>query len=340
MKTLNQYINESLLDDEDVLMKDTDKDVLIHHLNKDNDNIFYNSYNMNWLRGKPRVKFDFKNNILLLKHTHKYIELSTPKNEHLSDYLKKYDINGIYCSKQLDLSCREINDKNFIKNILSNRIKVNSQIVKNTNFELLGGQKIKVYDDDFIPPSPLMKFTHTESIENCNIIFSQGSSNINFICNKIPDIKNVKSNAININFYSPSLLDNNFLNTLIEPNFEYEYYDNSKMDWKTIKINSFKKAIAILNNPKKYEDPTYNPERKSIINVPSSYKNYYFKYPPFKKDISVKELFPFIKDMKELKNITMRNNYICLRFSKFDTYDSMNGYDTKDGWYVYLYGIK
>ena len=344
MIQLYKYIKESLLDDEDVLMKDSDHDALIYNLTHNKDNIFNSSYNIKAEIGKALPSYEVKDNMLSIYTKKPMIILSTPKSDFLSEYLGNYDIDKIYCRK-IELDWRdELDDKNLIKNVISNRLILNTRSVKNMDFKLVDklwiDKHANMIGDSYRATNPLIKFINTNNIQDVNIQFSSGNRNINIQNHKLPKIYNVKSNAFNINYYSPSLLDDKIFDKLIDPGFEYEYWDDKKNDWKTIRINTFKKAIAIVNNPKKYEDPSYNPERKSIINIPGSYKNYYFEYPPFKNDISVEELFPFVKDMLALINITLRNNYVCLRFSTDGFYDCMKGHPIKDGWYMYLYSIK
>lgn len=148
-----------------------------------------------------------------------------------------------------------------------------------------------------------------ETIENCDIIFDSKFGSIFF--NSIPTLKNINSNCHSMTFYNPSILDDKAFDKLITPvSFQYNKYDS-------VKVNTFKKLKAIINNPKKYD------------------LRYEIEF-PIDKSFSLESLIPGINKFYNLKLVQIRDNNVEIFFTKIkpDRVTKFIPIQLKDGWWV------
>ena len=327
MITLNEYIKESLLDDEDELLDNADKQVLLSREN-------------NWIKtGQPSYP-----------GVYKYIDKKL--------YLNDGNVNLLNGFGELLKDCKEVwayevNTGEFFKNnsmdnttlnccTLYNNKYVSHVEINNTTINIENRSTLRDVLDKYAPldgkmnryivgnAKPVKFFSNTCTLNNVNINICDDHEykNILFSCQKLPTLKNVKSNAESVIMYSPGLLKEaetiNIMDKLFELGFKYEYVDNKKGVDVEKTIKNFKHIYTVINNRSKYNTNT-------------------LMYDIFKlrTDVKFSDYFPWVKDMPDLNDITIYDNNVMCIFRKRKFHAKCNAmwshYSyTKDDWTVVI----
>lgn len=282
MKSLYS-IYESLLDDEDDII-DQGIDELISTGKHPTIKKLVRRY-----KGSPIKR---ENGVLIFNSSN--LELNAANCEDL-------DVDAILNSGGIEVVDRyEIDGNKFVHQLKGEYMTLGTPIVKNlqllcpeTNYNKIGlGQVFRI-----------------ETIENCDITFDSKFGSIHF--NSIPTLKNVTSNCYDITIYNPSILDDKVFDKLITPT-TIQYNTND-----SVKVNTFKKLKAIINNPKKYD------------------RRYEIEF-PIDKSFSLESLIPGINKFYNLKLVQIRDNNVEIFFTKIkqDRVTKFIPIQLKDGWWV------
>lgn len=330
MLTLYKYLRESIFDDDDELMKNNDKAMVGHMLEK-----------------VPNDYFGIDNggdHLATIKGDNIYINSGTivvyPEFDDLAKYadtvyayglnLTQYVKNGGNFSKFKTIHCTSIYNSMYTSNIEFNNIDIN---IYGARFlrELLDkeagslGHRFR----SSTTGGTIKCFCNTLKFENVNINFDKDSMVRQIRCDiqTFPDFSGLKTNVWLIKLYSPGILKKpetiKYLDKVFDHigkteeigrDLSYGIVDAGKPK----PIKNFKHIYAIVNNPKKY-------------GIFSSR----FQINP---NISLKDVFPWIKNMPELRSIAIADNNIMVRFiNKADPNYIDDGGEhifSKDGWSV------
>lgn len=210
------------------------------------------------------------------------------------------DVDTILNSGGIEVVDRyEIDGNKFVHQLIGEYMIIDTPVVK--NLQLL-------YSETNYNQITLGRAFWIEKIENCDIIFDRKIGSIHF--NSIPTLKNVNSNCRDIIIYRPSIFDNKEFEKLISPvSFQYNTNDS-------VKVNTFKKLKAIINNPKKYD------------------QRYEIEF-PIDKSFSLNDLIPGINNFNNLQCVTIRDNNVEIFFTKIEQYrvTKFIPIQLKDGWW-------
>lgn len=293
MKTLNKYINESLLDDLDSLESGSDM-ALSNTITKSSD--FINVFGDGWVVKdnkliSPSQEFWRRNN--KFRYAEPIIDLmcTTDEVDELFDNVDTIDINFNRCAIKNN---GQLAPYNFCKNINHNGADVLTLAcheIKDINVSSRGhGVTISNY---------LREIT----LNNVNITFNaENKHKLLHIANEaFPIFKNVKSNAEEIRIYDCFIFDKektiNDINNLLDLPYKVKVYDNAKKTEVDIPIKTFKKIHAIANNKKRYKplEPLFRPKPNAKLN----------------------DLFN-VSGFNNLKDVIISNNLISIRLSISD----------------------
>lgn len=327
MLNLYNYLRESLLDDEDDLMHDSDVAITSHELSQ-----------------VPNKYFGIDNggnHFAAIKNNNLYINSGTvvlyPEFDKLSEYVDTvyaYGLNLNQYIKKGDLSnFKTINCVGMYNNMFASNIEI-----KNVNINILASRHARELLDKETEPlgrhfktstigGVVKYFCNTLKFDNANINFDKDSSQRQIECSvqTFPDFSGLKTNTYILKMRSPEILkkpevvkylDKVFdcIGKTIKVGEDMQTVGNTREE---ILIKNFKNIYAIVNNPKKY-------------GILSSR----FQINP---NISLKDVFPWIKNMPELRVISISDNNILVRFLNKNVNDFIYGEDdvfSKDGWEV------
>lgn len=309
MKSLKEYITESIFDIEDNV-DNFDNQVLINNLN-DPSGEFYKD----WLSKFRKNRADIQGDTLIL-YGNTIGPMQNIKN--LRDYgitqTKLYVPNS-----ELDLTriYQPITPEKVGKDVYCCRFDASGNAIQDVNIHItldpLPGIDLSKYGlRSYNRPDVRLAFYN---IENITLDLDIETSKY-ITLGQWPDkVKNFKSNAHKLYIYDTFLWDEIYkdIDKYWMDDFSFEYFD--KGEDKIIKSNKFKKVKAIINNPRKYE----------------SYK---FKF-PFKSNAKLTDILPWIKDMPDLDYVSMRDNNVAMYFykNKRELPLSLGWVETADGWW-------
>lgn len=309
MKTLNEYINESLLDDLDSLEAASDAAMTTESPD------FINAFGAGWA---------LKDNTLISpshdvwKHNNKFrgyaaIDLTRANDDakQIFGAVDTIDINFNSCFiKNKD----RLSPRNFCKNIAhkgKTSLTIECHEIKDINISSYGHEVI------------FSHYLKDVALNNVNIIFNdEKKRKLLYIANeKFPTFKNVKSNASEIKIYDCFIFDDtktiNDINNLLDLPYTVKIYDNVKNIVADIPIKTFKKIHSIVNNKKRYNllEPLFKP----------------------KPNIKINDLFD-VSGFSNLRDILISNNLVSIKLSKSGKDLPINGImDFKIGdWYGVL----
>ena len=335
MLTLYKYLHESLLDDEDEILDRSNvspADIAWDMLKEKKwGKMFY--IMGGWRDDENPFKWDEKRKAMLFNGSIGSSRLLTDPNS--SDILKDI-IKEFICINSLVFATNDNTlkiDKSFAKQVVTRALYIhnyyNSDVpnvewnglnvfidnVSNLSQKYLGKKSLGMYIDTLWFKANNMSFNGGELIFGEGI--QQQKRDINFFgtegLKELPIIKNFKSNAYKISMYGKTLLKSKsaleLMNKLYVLNIEREFIIDGKQVIK--KIKSFKDIYAVINNPKKY-GYIYN----NVFEV--------------NHNLSITDLFPWVKDMKDLEIIYIRDNNIGISFRK--KYTPSPKATLKDGW--------
>lgn len=330
MLTLYKYLRESIFDDDDELMKNNDKAMIGHTLEQ-----------------VPNDYFGIENggdHCAAIKGNNLYINSGTivvyPEFDDLTKYvdtvyayglnLNQYVKNGGDFSKFKTIRCASMYNSMYTSHIEFNNIDINMYGARFLR-ELLDketgplGHRFRTS----ITSGTIKCFCNTLKFENVNINFDKDTMVRQIRCDiqTFPDFSGLKTNAWLIKLYSPGILKKpetiKYLDKVFDHigkteeigrDLSYGIVDAGKPK----SIKNFKHIYAIVNNPKKY-------------GIFSSR----FQINP---NISLKDVFPWIKNMPELRTMSIVDNNIMVRFiNKEDPNYIDDGGEhifSKDGWSV------
>lgn len=330
MLTLYKYLRESIFDDDDELMKNNDK-AMIGHALEEVPNEYFGINN----GGSHRVA---------IKGNNLYINSGAivvyPEFDNLSEYvdtvyayglnLNQYVKNGGGFSKFKTINCASIYNNMYTSHIGFNDVDINiysARVLQELLDKEAGplGSRFRIS----IASGTVKCVCDTVKFENVNINFDKDNFERRIICDiqTFPDFSGLKTNAWLVKMYSPGILkkpetikhldkvfDHIGKTEEIGKDLSYGIVDVGKPKH----IKNFKHIYAIVNNPKKY-------------GIFSSR----FQINP---NISLKDVFPWIKNMPELRTISIVDNNIMVRFiNKEDPNYIDDGGEhvfSKDGWSV------
>lgn len=309
MKSLNEYINESLLDDLDDLEAASDAAMTIESPG------FINAFGVGW---------KLKDNTLISpsqdvwKHNNNHRGYAAIDLTRASDDVKRIlgaidtiDINFNRCFiKNKD----QLSPRNFCKNITHSgkfSLTIECHEIKNINISTYGHEVI------------FSHYLREVTLNNVNIIFNnEKTRKLLYIANeKLPTFKNVKSNASEIKVYDCFMFDDaktiNDINNLLDLPYTVKVYDNVKNIEADVPIKTFKKIHSIVNNKKRYKplEQLFRP----------------------KPNVKISDLFD-VSGFSNLRDITISNNLISIKLSESGKGLPINGTtDFKIGdWYGVL----
>lgn len=330
MLTLYKYLRESIFDDEDELMDNNDK-AMMGHMLEQVPNEYFGIDN----GGDHRVS---------IKGNNLYINSGTivvyPEFDNLSKYVDTVYAYGLntnqYAKNRGDFSkfktihCASIYNSMYTSHIEFNNVDINMYGARFLR-ELLDKEAgpLSRHFRSSITSGTIKCFCNTLKFENVNINFDKDSMVRQIRCDiqTIPDFSGLKTNVWLIKLYSPGILKKpetiKYLDKVFDHigkteeigrDFNYLNADAGKPKL----IKNFKHIYAIVNNPKKY-------------GIYSSR----FQINP---NISLKDVFPWLKNMPELRSIAIMDNNIMVRFiNKEDPNYIDDGGEhvfSKDGWSV------
>lgn len=329
MLNLYNYLRESLLDDEDDLAYGSDVAVTNHELSQ-----------------VPNKYFGIDNDgdhFATIKNNNLYINSGAvvlyPEFDKLSEYvdtvyaygldLNPYIKNGGNFSKFKTINCVGMRNNMYVSHIE----------IKNVNINILASRYTRELLDKETEPlgrrfktsttgGTIKYFCNTLKFENVNINFDKDSVARRIICDvqTLPDFGGLKTNASLIKMYSPGILKKpetiKYLDKVFDHigkteeigrDFSYGIMDIGKPKL----IKNFKNIYAIVNNPKKY-------------GILSSR----FQINP---NISLKDVFPWLKNTPKLESMAIVDNNIMVRFMHKSNPNYIDGSEdvfSKDGWCV------
>lgn len=330
MLNLYNYLRESLLDDEDDLMHGSDVAITSHELSQ-----------------VPNKYFGIDNggnHFAAIKNNNLYINSGTvvlyPEFDKLAEYvdtvyayglnLDQYVKNGGNFSKFKTINCVGIRNNMYTSHIEFNNVDINIYAARSIR-ELLDKETEPLgrYFKTSTIGGTVKYFCNTLKFENVNINFDEDCVAKQIICDiqTLPDFSGLKTNAWLIKMYNPGILkkpetikhldkvfDHIGKTEEIGRDFSYGIVDAGKPK----PIKNFKHIYAIVNNPKKY-------------GILSSR----FQINP---NISLKDVFPWLKNMPELRSMAIVDNNIMVRFMHKSNPNYIdNGEEhvfSKDGWSV------
>jgi hypothetical protein len=340
MRSLYNYVHESLLDDEDELMdKLGDKFKYNELLNKDNNWLKPHSTPFKGIYAYDNHKLYLNDCVDLLDDFGKLVK------DAKIDEVWTYEVctNDFFRNNSLDniksFNCYSIHNNRYVSHIGIN----------NTNINIKDSAELKTVIDKNTPPhpsrlsfnwgqaKPLYFWSNTCKLNNVSINFFDNLlyKQLIFSCQTLPEITNLKSNVESMVIYSPSVLKKpetiKVLDKVFYLGFDFEWRDVSKIahgedmgSYQVKKIKSFKQIYPLANNYKKYGP------RAGI------YNHKYFK---LRTDVNLSDIFPWIKSLKDLKSIKIHDNNIDVIFRKKSlAQQTVSNPDeqtyTKDDWMV------
>lgn len=330
MLTLYKYLRESIFDDDDTLTHDSDKEIISNNL-KHIPNEYFGIGN----GGDHRAT---------IKGNNLYINSGAiiiyPKFDDLSKYvdtvyahglnLNLYSKNGGDFSKFKTIHCASIYNSMYTSLIEFNNVDINVYGARFTR-DLLDkeagplGRQFR----SSMTSGTIKCFCNTLKFENVNINFDKDTMVRQIRCDiqTFPDFSGLKTNVWLIKIYSPGILKKpetikyldkvfDHIGKTVEIGSDFSYLQADAGKPKSIK--NFKHIYAIVNNPKKY--------------------GIYSSRFQINSNISLKDVFPWIKNMPELRSIAIVDNNIMVRFiNKEDPNYIDDGGEhvfSKDGWSV------
>lgn len=350
MEQLYKYLKESLLDDEDKIIKSASEDVVISHklneLNKSAE--ARNSWNdintpICALSSYGKKREDY----ISVKTKTKTLYVSS-NNRCFINFPAALDYKQIFNKVIMPSSeiCGDNGENNFIKEFITSYFSIgdgmgvnviDNIVLKNTTINILDWvDVVNKYKELNLQEAPYhSRYTEPVSflgqkceISNCKINFGTGQfkKTIAFAgCIEFPKINNLASNVENIIISSNEILKSKNaiqqLDKAFKKNIEYPYGDTK--DDLVKKVNSIKDIIAIINNPKKYH--TYisrGPGAKPRMKIEE------FINP----ETSLSDVFPWIKDTKQLRCVEILCGKNIITFTHKDK-DFIDHLCTKDGWW-------
>ena len=224
----------------------------------------------------------------------------------------KLELNAVNC-EDLDVDAilnsagyidvvgrNEIDGNKFVHQLKGEHMILDTPVVKNLQLLCSGTNYNNI---------ALGRVFRIETVENCDIIFDNKFGSIFFT--SIPTLKNVSSDCHSVTIYNPSILDDKVFDKLVDPTTIQ--YDANNL----VKVNTFKKLKAIINNPKKY-------------------KQCYETEFPIDKSCNLESLIPGINKFYNLQVVSIRDNNIEIHFTKNDISrpSYFRSVQLKDGWWV------
>lgn len=299
MRYLKDILVESLLDDEDILMKQADDDILNNAIN-DEKSGFLHMMNLT----PSKYKLEVKGSTLFIPRSSHILPIAQPADWH------KFGLNidTIIWTGGISIKNygKAFDDTKLCKNLVAQQMSVEAHSIKDINFKITG-----IVQKPYESRVRNNIIFDCETLVNCNIQFENNPKVIRFsVYDDTPEIKNCKSNVNSIIISDPFILDDNPLTKRICQYWMKKDYVYVNDDYK-IPIKTFKKLHAIINNPKKYKAPIE----------------------PWAADMKVSDVFPWVNDFKDLTYIVLRNNNIRIDIDRHP--DNPSDYmKTGDGWYI------
>ena len=261
MKTLEQYVKESLLDDIDDLEKSSDDSV---NNTLTNDPNFIHLFGEGWtIKGNsiisPETKpFKYKGSPSLMIVPNSDIKSFLPKNiNEMIINFQSFDIINKSYGGRAEISKHTLYDK--IVHNGGGTFVINGRYIKDIDFDLNSYKLTLPYD------------IWQCEFDNVNINFRK-SGTISIGSSEFPKFNNVKSNAINMIMYSASIFDNEesikSMDNILDLPYNVKVYDANKKTDVDVTIKSFKKIHAIINNKKRYSprEPLIKIKKNASLN--------------------------------------------------------------------------
>lgn len=318
MKHLQNIIQESLLDDFDILSNNIDKYVINKSIN-DPESKLWQLFDLDRREVGSRFPLKYEDRTLYIPRTLVQQNQSNRSIESVVGFPVDNLVvsGGLYIGKHFHED--EITGSNFCKKIYCGAgVKIHAELIKDIEITIGNIGRYKTF------PSSInsIVFDDVKLLDNVKINFDSRWKGINFHqYDSLPMIKNCDMKGCKIiSIYSPFLFDKEVSDLITSkwmiPNFEHDYNYGD-----LVKIKNFKKMVAIVNNPKKYGD-----------NTPKAFKN----------DINASDVIPWINDIDiTLEQVTLSSNNVRLVLSKGPKYDSSINRSyvtyTKDGWNITMY---
>lgn len=330
MLTLYKYLRESIFDDDDILTHDSDKEIISNNLNQV-PNEYFGIDNGGDHRATIKGNNLYVNSGTIVVYPGfddlaKYVDTVHAYGLNLNQYVK----NGGDFSKFKTINCASIYNSMYTSHIEFNNVDIN---VYGARFirELLDKEvgSLGRHFRTSTTSGTIKCCCNTLKFENVNINFDKDTMVRQIRCDiqTFPDFSGLKTNVWLIKLYSPGILKKpetiKYLDKVFDHigkteeigrDLSYGIVDAGKPK----PIKNFKHIYAIVNNPKKY-------------GIFSSR----FQINP---NISLKDVFPWIKNMPELRSIAIMDNNIMVRFiNKEDPNYIDDGGEhvfSKDGWSV------
>lgn len=291
MKNLCEYINESLLDDIDVITNDIEKRVtdeinsfIYNYLGLDN------SFNKYLQRGEAEPFFIDGDTLHV---NYKQVEVSNPKGPFK---YPGFEVDCLDVARNFSYSNfkgdRALDSKQFVKTIKAASISIIADNIKNINLEI---DKPSTWDPT------VMVFSGVKNISNVEVFFpSNQFKTIYIISEKIPEIKNLKTDADSIVIRQNVLLGGADINKKLN-----DYWLDKNYMHGGVYINTFRKLLTTIRAEKKYGK---------------------LRRIPIKDGAKASDVIPWINDNDSVKRLEIHNNYISLSLYKTDNGEFIDGW--------------
>lgn len=254
MRPLYNYIQESILDDEDEIM-DKAKDKVIENLLMDISSYICRRYHWGDI---SLVKFI--EDALVISSDVGEFRIDNQISDMLIDLYKARPFNEIFAQHVIKFENGDLLDGKTIKTIRSANVFIGGRVslIKNVNFDL--EQQTVVIRPRFVCEN------NNVTLENVEVWMEEGNIRDRMKFAGIPTLKNFKAHNVSaVHIYSALAFDKDLLikkmNEFFDPTYKYVIDDvGGKM---ISRKGDFKTIVATTNNPKKY-----NPDK--IVGNPFS----------------------------------------------------------------------
>lgn len=290
MKKLNIYLKESLLDDFDDLMDVSDKEV--QHTAVDSPE-FIEEYGGGWKVEKDTAVLNAKTyegkKMNINFNNRPYIKLI--KQKPVDEWLRTKEV--LVKGRGLWLEGEVISKDTFTKKLIigdSNKLNISGRnlTIKDIDIEVSGNLSIASDWGQAV-------------LGNTTITINKDIRNVHFHGKQIPCFMNFKTNAKEMQISDTCIFDGfgddavKQLDAILELPYTCKVYDNTKKTEVDIKIKTFKKIHALINNHRRYRlvEPVLR----------------------FKQGAKLNDLLD-VSGCKDLRRVSINNNLVWLELSK------------------------